>query len=86
VTKGATTGLPLPRFAASRPRKVNLRFGPGTRYPIDWVFRRRGLPVRVIREFGPWRQIRTADQVEAWVLCTPLSGRGAPSSAGAARL
>lgn len=75
VTKGATTGLPLPRYATLRADKVNLRRGPGTRYPIDWVFRRRHLPVRVIREYGPWRQIRTVDHVEGWVLGSLLSAR-----------
>ena len=82
VTKGATTGLPLPRYATLRADKVNLRRGPGTRYPIDWVFRRRHLPIRVIREYGPWRQIRTVDHVEGWFLGS-CSARGGASSSPA---
>ena len=41
VNKGSATGLPLPRFAALRSDEVNLRAGPGTGYPIDWVYKRR---------------------------------------------
>ena len=30
------------------------------RYPVDWVYVRRRLPVEVIGEFDTWRQIRIA--------------------------
>ena len=35
--KGTVTGLPIPRYASLRADVVNLRAGPGARYPIDWV-------------------------------------------------
>ena len=41
----AQTGAPLPRFAALRADEVNLRAGPGTEYPVEWVFLRRALPI-----------------------------------------
>ena len=56
--KGTATGLPLPRFAALRSDEVNMRAGPGTRYPIDWVYKRRELPVEIQREFEVWRLVR----------------------------
>lgn len=65
--KGSVTGLPLPRFAALRAEEVNLRSGPGTRYPIQWVYHRRDLPVRVEREFDVWRLIEDMDGVKGWV-------------------
>ena len=52
------TGRPLPRFAALRAGEVNLRTGPGIRYPIDWVIKRKSFPVEIIDEFGNWRRIR----------------------------
>lgn len=64
---GGTTGLPVPRFVSLRADKVNLRTGPGLRYPIDWVFQRRGLPVEVLDEFNAWRKIRTWDGTRGWV-------------------
>lgn len=44
-TLGSETKLPLPRFVSLRSSEVNLRTGPGTNYPVDWVFVRRELPV-----------------------------------------
>ncbi|MFC0408835.1 SH3 domain-containing protein [Roseomonas elaeocarpi] len=66
-TVGSVTGLPLPRFAPLRSDEVNLRAGPGTRFPIEWTYQRRDLPVEIIREFDQWRRIRMQDGTEGWV-------------------
>jgi SH3-like domain-containing protein len=68
-------GLKIPRYVSLKSDRVNLRQGPGTEYPIAWVFRRAGLPVEVIKEFEAWRQIRDAEGTTGWVLSTMLSGR-----------
>lgn len=67
--------LPLPRFVSLRTDPVNLRTGPGVRYPVDWVYMRRKLPVEIIAEFETWRQIRDIDGAEGWVHQSMLSGR-----------
>lgn len=72
--KGTVTGLPLPRFASLRADDVNLRSGPGTRYPIQWVYHRRDLPVRIEREFDVWRLIEDMDGVKGWVNQATLIG------------
>src|SRR6185295_15793867 len=54
---------------------INLRTGPGVRYPVEWVYVRRRLPVEVIAEYDTWRQIRDPDGAEGWVHQTMLSGR-----------
>ena len=74
---GAKPGssLPIPRFVSLRTDPINLRTGPGVRYPVDWVYLRRRLPVEVIAEFDTWRQIRDPDGMEGWVHQTMLSGR-----------
>jgi SH3-like domain-containing protein len=64
---GSVTGLPLPRFVSLSSDKVNVRTGPGTRYPINWVFVRRGWPVEIIEEYELWRQIRDIDGATGWV-------------------
>ncbi len=61
------SGLPLPRFVSLKADLVNLRTGPGTRYPIDWIYRRRGLPVEITEEFEDWRRIRDHDGATGWV-------------------
>lgn len=70
-----TSGLPLPRFVSLKADRVNVRKGPGTDYPIAWVFEKAGLPVEVVREYGIWRQIRDSDGSQGWVLQNLLSGR-----------
>jgi len=67
------SGLPLPRFASLRSDEANLRSGPGTRYPVDWIFTRHDLPVEVIAEFDAWRKIRDWQGTEGWVHETFLS-------------
>ena len=73
--KPAAEGLPLPRFASLKSDQVNLRAGPGTRYPIQWVYNRRELPVEIEREFEVWRAIRDPDGVRGWVHQATLTGR-----------
>ncbi|GAB5471336.1 MAG: hypothetical protein Kilf2KO_43660 [Rhodospirillales bacterium] len=69
------SGLPLPRFVTLRSDEVNLRTGPGVRYPIDWVFQREGLPLQVIDEFENWRRVRDRDDTVGWVHRAMLSGQ-----------
>jgi SH3-like domain-containing protein len=68
-------GLPVPRFVSLGSDRVNARAGPGTRYPIEWVFVRRGLPVEVVAESDLWRRVRDAEGAEGWVHRGLLSGR-----------
>ncbi len=73
--KGSVTGLPLPRFASLKTDDVNLRSGPGVRYPIDWVYKRRDLPVEIEREFEVWRLVSDPEGVKGWVHQATLTGR-----------
>lgn len=57
----------MPYFAALHTDKVNLRAGPGDRYPIEWIYVRRDWPVQVIARFDHWRRIRDWEGTEGWV-------------------
>jgi SH3-like domain-containing protein len=65
----------LPRFASLRADEVNMRVGPGMRYPIQWVYKRRDLPVEITRQFDVWRYVRDADGVQGWMQGATLMGR-----------
>lgn len=65
----------VPRFTSLRAGEANLRTGPGIRYPVEWVFVRRGMPVEVVAEFDSWRKIRDWEGTEGWVHQSMLSGR-----------
>ncbi|MBI1260144.1 MAG: hypothetical protein GC184_00305 [Rhizobiales bacterium] len=70
-----TTGLPVPRFVSLKSGKVNVRRGPGTSYPVDWVFERRRLPLEIIAESDRWRKIRDRDGDTGWIWHSMLDGR-----------
>ncbi|MEI8394958.1 MAG: SH3 domain-containing protein [Rhodospirillaceae bacterium] len=70
-----TSGLPVPRFVSIRSAEINARTGPSTKYPIAWVFSRRGLPVEVTAEFDTWRRIRDREGSEGWVMQGMLSSK-----------
>lgn len=69
------SGLPVPRMVSLGAQEINMRTGPGTRYPIKWVYTRKGLPVQVEAEFDIWRKIRDRDGESGWVHGSMLSGR-----------
>ncbi len=81
----AESGFPVPRFVSLRAETVNLRTGPGVRYPVEWVFRRRGLSVEVVAEFETWRKVQDREGVEGWVHQSMLSGRRFAVVAGEVR-
>jgi SH3-like domain-containing protein len=83
--QGSVTGQPLPRFASLKTDEVNMRSGPGTRYPIEWVYHKRELPVRIEREFEVWRLIEDQDGVKGWVHQATLTGRRSFVVTGAPR-
>jgi SH3-like domain-containing protein len=57
----------LPHFASLHADKVNLRAGPGDRYPIEWVYLRKDWPVEVVAQFDHWRRVRDWEGTEGWV-------------------
>ena len=71
----AQTGLPLPRFVSLKASEVNLRTGPGVRYPIQWKLVYRHMPVEIIAEFENWRKIREWQGDIGWVHKSMLSGQ-----------
>jgi SH3-like domain-containing protein len=82
---GRSTGLPLPRFVSLAADRVNVRFGPGKQYPVNWVFGRKGLPVEITAEFDTWRKIRDFDGEEGWIHSSLLSSRRTIMVLGEAR-
>ncbi|MBW7836711.1 MAG: hypothetical protein H3C28_08765 [Sphingomonadales bacterium] len=73
--KVGASGLPVPRFVSLGAREVNMRTGPGTQYPIKWLYGRRGLPVLVEAEYDIWRKVRDRDGEVGWIHGSLLSGR-----------
>src|SRR5690606_37820396 len=69
------SGLPLPRFASLKSGRVNLRIGPGLKYPVEWLYLKSGVPMEIIQEYDNWRRVRDSEGAEGWVNQSLLSGR-----------
>ena len=61
------------RFVSLKAERANLRVGPGRRYPIDWVYTRRGLPLLVIANFDQWRWVLDHEGTKGWMHKSLLS-------------
>lgn len=78
ASAGAAEGdgsLPVPRFVSLHADKVNLRAGPGNRYPIDWILTRKDMPVEITAQFEHWRRVRDWEGTQGWVHQRMLSGK-----------
>ena len=61
------SGLPIPRYVSLKYDEINVRVGPGQRYPIRYVYHRKHLPVQVVEEFAHWRKIKDFQGSSGWV-------------------
>lgn len=68
----------VPYWASLRADEVNLRVGPAETYRISWVYRRAGLPMKVLRRMEGWRLVQDPDGDRGWMLARFLKrDRGA---------
>ena len=62
-----------PYWASIASGEAMMRTGPGRNYPGTWLYKRRDLPVRVLRIYQSWRLIEDPDGTRGWMLVTLLS-------------
>lgn len=62
-----------PYWASLRFDEVRMRVGPSRDYPIAWVYRRQGLPVRVVRLREGWRLVEDHDGERGWIASSQLT-------------
>ena len=63
----------VPYWVSIVPDKVHMRTGPGTSYPISWIYTRAGLPLKVLRVSGGWRLVEDPDGDRGWIMSRFLS-------------
>ena len=73
VVRGS--GYEIPRFLSLKSDIAYMRVGPGNEYPIAWVYRRKGLPVKVIAEYEVWRKVIDHEGTTGWMHAKLLTGR-----------
>ena len=64
-----------PYWASIASGEAMTRTGPGKNYPGIWLYKRRDLPVRVVKKYEHWRLIQDPDGAQGWMLVTLLSDR-----------
>lgn len=74
---GGPSARPLPYFASLKRDTTNVRIGPGSGYPIRWIYQRASMPVEVLHRYGNWRRIRDMAGDGGWVHASMLSRRRA---------
>ena len=75
VVRGPVTGLPMPRFVSLRASEARVRRGPSLQHRVDWLYTRRGLPLRVTAEHGNWRRVEDIEGFGGWVHHSLITGR-----------
>ena len=63
----------VPYWASLRVDEVNMRVGPSEDYRIVWVYRRKQLPLRVVRRMEGWRLVEDPDGARGWMLARFLT-------------
>ncbi|MEP1422772.1 MAG: SH3 domain-containing protein [Erythrobacter sp.] len=63
----------VPYWATLRFDEVNMRKGPSQDFPIDWVYKRKGMPVQVVRLREGWRLVQDPDGAQGWIASSQLS-------------
>lgn len=62
----------LPYWATLRYDEVRMRVGPSGEYPIAWVYKRKGLPVKVVRVREGWRLVEDHEGEQGWIASSQL--------------
>ena len=62
-----------PYWASIASGEAMMRTGPGRNYPGIWLYKRRDLPVQVVKTYPNWRMIEDPDGTRGWMLVTLLS-------------
>ncbi len=63
----------LPYWASIDTSEANMRVGAGEQFPIMWVYKREGLPVKVVRRMQGWRYVEEPDGTNGWISARLLS-------------
>lgn len=73
ATGASAQDRPVPYWASIQSGEAMMRTGPARTYPGVWLYKRRDLPVRVVKRFENWRLIEDSEGTRGWMLRTMLS-------------
>lgn len=56
-----------PYWASISAGQARMRTGPGRNYPVDWLYQRAGLPVKVTDVYKEWRKVEDPGGTSGWM-------------------
>ena len=65
----------MPHWRTLRYDEVNMRVGPSREYKIEWVYKREGLPIVVMRQRDGWLLVQDHEGTQGWVSASQTSSR-----------
>ena len=72
--RGPVTNLLIPRYVSLKATEANARRGPSLSHRIDWIFKKKGMPLEIYGEYDNWRRVRDAEGAGGWIHYSLLSG------------
>lgn len=72
--RGQVTNLPIPRYVSLKAQEANARRGPSLSHKIDWIYKRKNIPLEIYAEYENWRKVRDFEGLGGWIHYTLLSG------------
>lgn len=73
--KNTPSGFRVPRFVSLKYGSSNGRTGPSRGHPVEWRYKRKGLPMIVVAETELWRKVRDVNGDESWMDRRLLTGK-----------
>ncbi|MBI1186361.1 MAG: hypothetical protein GC206_03385 [Alphaproteobacteria bacterium] len=71
----AAQPAPAPHYMAIRAERVEARSGPDQAHAVEWIYRRQGLPMRVLGRDGAWLRVEDPGGAQSWIHQTGLEER-----------
>ena len=53
--------------------KTYLRSGPSRQNKVLWTYKKKGLPIKVIRKKGDWYEVEMPERITGWISSTQIS-------------
>ena len=73
ANKSVSAKVPLPCYFSVRYNVANVRTGPGEEYPIVWIYKLKGVPVKAVAKYKDWYQVEDFSGKNGWIASKNLS-------------
>ena len=64
-----------PKYASIKKEKAYSRHNASFDAPLEWIYKKKNLPILIIRERDNWREIRDIDGAQTWMHVSMISNK-----------